>query len=59
MIGGKGRFTVYFQWLPILVHGPGNSGGREIKFIDFRNMSSLNMTTRVLALVDLEPYTRG
>jgi hypothetical protein len=59
MIGGKGRSTAYFPCLSILAHGPGNSGGREIKFIDFRNMLSLNMTTCVFALVDLEPCTRG
>lgn len=38
MTGGKGLCIVYFQFLHILVPGPGNSGGREVKFIAFRNM---------------------
>lgn len=38
MTGGKGLFIVYFQFLHILVLGPGKSGGKEIKFIAFRNM---------------------
>lgn len=59
MIGGKDQFIVYFQCLHILVPGPGNSGGGEVKFIVFRNLSSLNMIILVSALADLEPYTKG
>lgn len=59
MIGGKDQFIAYFLLLHILVPGPGNNGGEEVKFSVFRNLSSLNMTIHVSALVDLEPYTRG
>lgn len=59
MIGGKGQFTSYFQFLHILAPGLGSSGEGEIKFIAFRNTSSLNMTTRVCAHADPELYTRG
>ena len=59
MIGGKGQFTAYFQFLHILVPGPGSSGVEEKKFIAFRNMWSLNMTIHVCAHVDPEPYTKG
>jgi hypothetical protein len=37
MIGGKGQFTSYFQFLHILVPGPGSSGDEEIKFTAFKN----------------------
>lgn len=59
MIGGKDQYIAYFQFLHILVPGPGNSGGEEVKFIVFRNLLSLNTTIHVSALADLEPYTRG
>lgn len=59
MIGGKDQCIVYFQCLHILVPGPGNSGGGDVKFIVFRNSSSPNTIIHVSALADLEPYTKG
>lgn len=59
MIGGKGRFTSYFQLLHILVPGPGSSGEGDIKSIAFKSTSSLNMTTHVCAHADHELYTKG
>lgn len=59
MIGGRGQSIVYLQCLHILVPGPGNNGAAEIKFIVFRNMSSLNMIIHVSGLADPEHYTKG
>lgn len=54
MIGGKGQFIAYFQSLHILVPGPGSNGVGERRFISFRSLLSLNMTTLVYALADHE-----
>lgn len=51
MIGGKDRYTVYFQLWHILVLGLGSIGGKESKLVGFRNMSNLNMTILVYAPV--------
>lgn len=59
MIGGKGLSTVYLQCLHILVHGPGNNGVGERKFIVYKNMSSLSMIIHVSDLADRELYTKG
>lgn len=58
-IGGKDQFTAFFQCLCILVHGHGNSGAEEEKFVAFRNSLSLNTTIRVSGLADHERYTKG
>lgn len=59
MIGGKAQCTAYWQFLPILVHGPGNSGGGGKKSTAFKNMSNLNMIIHVFALVGRELSIRG
>lgn len=38
MNGGKDQCIVFFQFWHILVLGPGNSGGVEVKSIVFRNL---------------------
>lgn len=58
IIGGKDQCTAYLQCLHILVLGPGNSGVGEIKFIAFRNMSSLSMIILVYDPADHELYTK-
>lgn len=59
MIGGKDQYTAYFQLWHILVLGLGSIGGKESKLVAFRNMSSLNMTILVYALVDHVLYTKA
>uniref|UniRef100_A0A0D9W2D7 DUF8003 domain-containing protein n=1 Tax=Leersia perrieri TaxID=77586 RepID=A0A0D9W2D7_9ORYZ len=51
---GIDLYTVYFQYLHILVPGLGSNGAEERKSIVFKSMLNLNMTIPVFALADHE-----
>lgn len=59
MTGGKVQSTLYYQFLPTLVHGHGSNGGGDKKSTDFRNMSSLTTIIHVFALAGLELSIRA